>query len=324
MVCPEGTTSAIRRGFTLIELMVVLLILSLVLAILLPAIGGARTAARKAATMSLVKDLSTSVGAFKLDKGTNPGYFSAAQMGSAQNANRGFSAMKNIMLDLAGGITTAAASPGTGVYDSVGPTSANTVTVDVTQMGASSGKTKAYFQPRAESFVAFTTAGQQTATAENAAIPEVVDSWGNPILAWVQDDRPSTSFASLDSSTAAKFYWNSNAGFLKAASFGKTGKSQVYTNADTPGSMIGDTAPNRPESLAGLLGNPAFAIPNSNPAAPSASRGSIVFHSAGPDGVFLNTLDRGGKIGAATQRVAYTPGTDVLTDFDDLVFGAGN
>lgn len=321
---------AFRRGFTLIELMVVLLILSLVLAILLPAIGGARTAAKKAATMTVMKDLSTAAGSFKLEKGINPGYFSAAQMGSAQNATRGFSTMKNIMLDLAGGVTTQPASPGNGVYDSVGPVPTGTITVDVTQIGAASGKSKAYFQPRGDTFVAFNGAGQQVATAENAAIPDVVDAWGNPILAWVQDDRPAAVFSALDSTTSAKFYWNTNAGFLKATSLGKSAKTQRFTTANDPGSLIGEGAPFKFESLAGLLGNPAFPVLNSNPLTPSQARGTIIFHSAGPDGTFLGTQERGGKIAIGGTPAPARPGcveystTDPLNDFDDLVQGAGN
>lgn len=317
------------RAFTLIELMVVLLILALVMAILLPALGGARQRAKMVAAMAQMKDIATATGSFKIDKGNSPGYFSQTQMGSTQNATRGFGAMKNIMLDLAGGITSQPASPGNGVYDSVGPVSTGTVTVDINQMGASAGKTKAYYAPRGESFVAFTTVGQQTATPENAAIPDVVDPWGNPILAWVQDDRTTNTFSALDSTNPAKFYWNANANFLKSTSLGRGGKNQRYTTATDPGSLIGEGAPFKFESLTGLLGHPSFPIPNSNPLAPSQARGSIVFHSAGPDGIFLNTMERGGK--NAFRPGATRPGcieyskSDPMDDFqDDLLFTAGN
>ena len=51
-----------RRGFSLIELLIVILIITLVIAIVLPALGATRKAARKAATTSLMGQIQQACG----------------------------------------------------------------------------------------------------------------------------------------------------------------------------------------------------------------------------------------------------------------------
>ena len=97
-----------RRAFSIIELLVVIAIVAILLAIILPAIAGVRRAARGSDTQTLLTEIAQAAARYELDKRVAPGYFTARDMGSPDNADRGFSAMQNIMLSLAGGVVDAA------------------------------------------------------------------------------------------------------------------------------------------------------------------------------------------------------------------------
>lgn len=343
-----------RAGFTLVELLVVLSIIAVVLAILVPALAGARRSARRAATANLMQSLATASSDFMLDeRGRTPGYFSAAEMGSDDNGLRGLSGMQNLLLDLSGGVTTATtATPGMSLLVGLGPTTSRVVNVDLAAIGqprqAGSGTTvKAYFNPD-RAYLAAQTATGQTAggtTAEHRALPALVDAFGQPILAWTEDDRatPGVAFAAISSSTArARFYWNSNRAYLGAAALGKAGRNQLHTGGAQPApySMLGETTGGSgmadrllgtgaaAGSMAALLGNPAYPEPTvaGEAVRPAAARGKLVFQSAGADGWYMGSEDLGGRIARAPTNgvAAYTTNLDAMKDFDDIVNRAGN
>lgn len=340
------------RAFSLVELLTVLFIIALVIAILIPAVRGARDASRRAASMAMMSNVTQAAKQFELDNRRQPGYFSAAAMGSAENVNRGFTAMKNVMLDLAGGITQGAEDQPRGIYADVGPTAAETVTVDVGQIGAPSGKgaagTKSYFAPDRQYLAVQNVAGQLVApqmTAGNLNIPELVDAFGNPVLAWVADERATSAtvgtglgtandgFAAIASGTTpqsiARFYWNSNAAILSATSVGKRARSQAFqaSNAAAGYSMlgVGRPAPAIVRSLTGILGNSAYPKPD-EPLMPSEALGKLVLHSAGSDGWYLGNQDRGGKNAnaVAEKAVLFKANFDPKPEFDDVFVSGGN
>ncbi len=63
-----------RRGFTLVELLVVITIIGMLMALLLPAVQAAREAGRRAACMNNQKQLSLGVIQFESAHGQFPGY----------------------------------------------------------------------------------------------------------------------------------------------------------------------------------------------------------------------------------------------------------
>ena len=204
----EQTARNLNRGFSLVEMLVVLLILTVVIAIVVPALQSFRNGARKGATTSLMAGLSTSISQFKMSQSRLPGYFSARDMGSGMNVSGGgLSAMENLMLDLAGGITTDAPATGNGdpcdvggyPIIEVGPSSTNKVNVDINRIGATESTSKAqvvrtYFKPDPKYFVRQCRTGNRTTgTDARSAMPVLVDAWGQPILAWVQDDVPAAA-----------------------------------------------------------------------------------------------------------------------------------
>lgn len=321
---PLFAKARLPRAFSLIELLVVIAIIGIVIAILIPALKGARMQARKVATLGTIRDLGSACASFTTDNHRNPGYFSPAAMGAAANAQPtgGFTGMQNLLLDLAGGITKAPAS-GTTIFD-VGPGGSPSVMIDITKIGGS-GTGKGYFTPDKSALVAD---NGLAGSNNNKLMPQIVDAFGNPILAWVADERPSAVFAADDSSTLAKFYWASNAGVLNSTGIGRDRRDQNSTD----GSMLGGgySAPNRVITMASLLGNPAAPKANSSPLEPAAARGPIFFQSAGPDGFFMGKYDRGtksfGAPPASIVNVPYRTGTDidVMGAYDDVTQAAGN
>lgn len=345
----------IRAGFSLVEMLTVLVILVLVLSILLPVLGRVRNAAKASQTSNIMKDIGNASSSFTLDQKRPPGYFSPTDMGSRENISLGFTAMQNILLDLSGGIVETNAeqlgngqpctppSGGGPQVVQVGPTARAQVFVDIPTIGNPTqtrrgAVARAYFKPDPKLFVAQCGTNQSVVgTATDKALPSVVDAFGMPILAWVQDDLTvsSTQFAGeISESGRAKFYWASNAAILQATAAGKT---QVNQAAD---SMIGDSPAarqtvtidtesyqNRVATMMSLLGNPGGGskpTTGSGPFAPIQARGTVVLHAAGVDGTFLGKNERGGKV--AGPYLPYKPNQDTMGTgaFDDIVSAFGN
>lgn len=324
-------TSTLRRAFSLLEILVVLGILIIVMSIVIPALGSARNAAKKSSTQGVMAAVTTSIGQFKMDQARLPGYFTARELG---DNNNDLSAMENIMLDLAGGITTAAESGGADVCDVInGPQvvslqggNAPAVHVEIGRIGATGQDAKGilakgYFKPDAKFFVRQCLPGQRVVNqAKRAAMPVLVDAWGSPILAWSQDEVPpsNNTFGKADSSTRARFYLASNRTFLQATSLGKLGIRQPDPDS---GSLLSMNPVQSENALGALLGNPAFPNPDTNNATPAAARAPIVLHSAGINGVYLGRAESGGKRAAATGGLVYTANEDRIIGgaFDDFL-----
>jgi type II secretory pathway pseudopilin PulG len=351
-------------AFSLVELLVVIFIIGIVIAIIVPALGSARNVSRKSATEALMANLNSATSSFSTDNaGKQPGYFSAREMGHTDNANRGMTSMENIMIDLAGGLVgTGATAPAAFASDpdlvSVSPLAAQAsrAWIKTSLVGSTQTNSKSYMQLNDRNYIAQTD-GKQVGVAGHTAAPDapqlkdLVDSWGNPILAWQLDEAANSNitqvidFARVDSTAGiARFYWNSNAGFLRSTQFGKRNLNQDEK------SILGSTASDidRSTSLAGILGNPSAALDvsqNFDRILPSIGRGKVIFHSAGSDGIFLSRDDRGSKIEARPEnqrRLVYglnfknttnQPNTnangqpasiDLSQQFDDLIQQVSN
>jgi len=318
------------RGFSLVELLIVIFIIALVMAIVVPALGGARNVARAAAAQQLLTEFSTAAGSFERDKRRPPGVFTPEQMGDPQNDQRGMSAMENALIDLTwsaaikkfpgqpagpGGLGTLRAGPLIGGI--------NEVDLDEAKMGLATDQIDVYFTPDPKYLVAqLGSEGQQvgvyphTGDRDRAQLPDLVDPWGQPILLWMDNEQagevrgetPSSvsgtgaAFAAGDSGDAAHFYWLSNAAFLKATSLGKLGEDQTDS---TRGSLIGGASfqDNMARSMGAILGHPSY--PDQNRNYPTTGRGRMVLHSAGPDGVYFGRKDKRAKAFTSTGVLKY-------------------
>lgn len=331
-----STRGRLTGGFTLVEMLTVIGILAILLAIIIPAINGARNAARRADTVLQLNQLGDACQRFIVDKKRNPGYFNASVMADAQNASTyGFTNMQNVLLDLVGGVTKQAANPAAGVI-TVGPGAnpAGQVVVDLAAIGSTTqsdkgGVSAGYLTLDSKRYLVQKVADKKKAVAGNANedLPELVDTFGQPILAWVKNDLDTgTDFAAENATTiGAKFYWAPNATLLNATGLGRLAEDQTYaySTSDKAGSLLNGTAPiaRRINTLTALLGSQIGADTSVNPAKPTSPRGSILFHSAGVNGVYLGTKERGGSRG----EVIYTPGQDPFSGgaFDDVTAASG-
>lgn len=333
------------RAFTLIELLVVMIIIAIIIAIALPTLAGVRNSARRSGTQQLLQQVANATAAFQTDKKQLPGYFNQEQMAGTQNDTRGFTAMQNMMLDLVGLPATApTGSPSAGgPIVRVGPTTtaSEQVVIDLETWGArGQGTSEAYFVPDAKNFVSQTTPGQMVAEQEHQVMPSLVDSFGQPVLAWVRNDRSQqpvtqdTHFAEISfapNATPARFYWQPNSAFLAATSLGAKARNQ--STESVLGSTATDT--NRRSSMIALLGSPAYPYrepsnPTATPTIPSAARGQVVLHSAGLDGTYLSINDRRGRSSIASGVLEYSLNfaggqqADIIEAFDDVVTATGN
>jgi prepilin-type N-terminal cleavage/methylation domain-containing protein len=332
------------RGFSLIELMVVIGIIALIVAIVVPALGHAKDSAKKEETRNLCQNVMQACITFQQSEGRLPGYFSAKAMGSAANATRGFSAMQNAMLELTGVALRDTGNPAAGEVK-VGPTTTDTVILDPHLMGAATPSGKAYFTPPGKFFkpldrttlptggrVSYAWCDSNPTTDAQTYFNEMIDSYGNPILLWAIDSATrgevlapniaQNNFAQITSANPARFYWNSNASFLDDGD-GTTGMyfyGSVPPLQTTNSLLKSNNDDLKRRALMALLGNPASPKAVTDAAGaplpvdqilPSAARGQVVVHSSGRDRTFLSKNDRGGK---QTTGGALHYGTSVLPD----------
>jgi prepilin-type N-terminal cleavage/methylation domain-containing protein len=332
------TTINARRGngaalcgaaFTLIEMMIVLIILVVVIAIVIPVLGAARNAAKGAATKNLMANLQNAASSFQMSERRPPGFFSPKDMGSTENADRAFTAMQNILVDLSGGVVPTAVPLSPGEVVDVGPTAANTIRIDIREVGSSTSTkgivNKGYWAPDQATWVAQGVASHVSSIPGHYQLPDVVDAWGNPVLAWVQDDVPGTPpFSAIDSTTRSRFYWNSNSGLLKSVTSGRGQQNQRSE------SLLGfdQNQGNLVLTMRGVLGHPGYHDNTPSPnTLPTAARGSLIMQSAGPNGVFLGIGERGAKVAgvaAGQGAIKYIADQDPLDNFDDILSASGN
>ncbi len=328
-----------HRAFTLIEMLVVLGIVALVVAIIIPALSGAGAAAKGAATRATMTGLNQAVTQFKNDQRRLPGYF-AQDVLAQPNEAPWFTNMNNMLIELAGGQVTVNTAPARHEGDSEcsGETISITVDGDTVQINPGLIGTAVaqvgggvYFTPDPTLFKVQGGIGQMgpnpvSANDGKICMPHLVDNFGSPILAWVEDDTAPTGsdFArtSFVGTQSAKFYAEGNRAFLSATSLGRIGADQTEAERGTILDFGNQAA--LEATMEALLGNPAYPdLSDPGDLKPSAARGSVLFHSAGRNGIYLGKRESGAGSGAGS-RVEYAGEDDPIRKFDDIITSIGN
>ena len=334
------TTSQLRRGFTLIEILVVVGIIALLIGILLPALSKVQERARMTQTMGLMQEFAKACDAFQQEFGRYPGLVPEEILANDPK----ISGTENAMLELMGG-GVRKNDVDTSTYDNFKPASgweplvftptgqpAFEVKINVGKIGDGpfiNGKQyPPFFAPKANDLRP--TAGQKGELA-TIKIPDLMDAWGNPIiflraarnvgpLAGTNKDR--AQFLVLDDD---EIKYGTMDPYLGSVSLGDSSLPQ--TKAGAPIYTLfedGSTAVEKKKLFAQFLRHPGFG--DYDKPLSGTPRGKYLLISAGKDGVYFSRIDGlGNKTTPVTSTVILSKeGLAGLDNWDDIrMFGGG-
>ena len=345
-----------RRGFTLIEILVVVGIIALLIGILLPALSKVQEKATVTQTMGLMQEFSKACDAFQQEFGRYPGLVPEEILANDPQ----ISGTENALLELMGG-GVRKNDVDTSTYGNFTPASGweeltfkptgqpdFKVKINLGKMGEGpriNGKQyPPFFSPKASELrpVAgqmHSEAGKRTINDSKAGkIPDLVDAWGNPIiflraarnvgpLAGCEDDR--AQFLVLDD--GLKMYGSMDP-YLGSNGLGDMSLPQAKASDATAQSNYtlfedASTPSEKKKLLAQFLRHPSFG--DATMPLSGTARGKYVLISAGKDGVYLGRTDGLGNketpaVATGTNGVLTKEGLAGLDNWDDIrLFGGG-
>ena len=337
------THSHSRRGFTLIEILVVVGIIALLVGILLPALGKVQERARMTQTMGLMQEFAKACDAFQQEFGRYPGLVPEEILANDPK----ISGTENAMLELMGG-GVRKNDVDTTTYNNFSTASGWVplvftpqnqppfeVKINVGKIGdgpSINGKQyPPFFAPKANDLRP--TAGQKGELA-TIKIPDLMDSWGNPIiflraarnvgpLAGTNGDRAQfivlddggTKYGAMDPYLGSDSLGDSSLPQTKAGAQG----SSIYTLFED-----GSDAAEKKKLFAQFLRHPGFG--DFNKPLSGTPRGKYLLISAGKDGIYFSRIDGlGNKTTPVTSTVILSrEGLAGLDNWDDIrLFGGG-
>lgn len=351
-----------RRGFTLIEILVVVGIIALLVGILLPALSKVQERAKVTQTTGLMQEFAKACDAFQQEFGRYPGLVPEEILANDPQ----ISGTENAILELMGGgvrkndvdsasytnTTIGYGAPGwielTFKTGNAAPNDKFYVKINPGKIGEgpkiNNKQYPPFFAPKASelrpaagqmySSSGTRTAGELPALAAAGGMPDLVDSWGNPII-FLRAARNVGPLAGSNSERA-QFLVMDDTGKLYGAMdpyLGSAGLGELslpQTKADAAGSEIyslfedGTTPAKQKELFAQILRHPGFG--DATTPLSGTARGKYILISAGKDGVYFNRVDGLGTKGSpVTPAVMLSKsGLAGLDNFDDIrLFGGG-
>ena len=343
------------RGFTLVELLVVVLIITILIALLIPGVSAVRNSARSASTRALMQSVNAAVTNYRADNDQNlPGVFRQDQLATPDSQqsntnNMRLTAMENAILDLVGGVVTD--EDDANLTFRITGLGGQTREVFVSTSAIAAGDGPGYLDV-GDNF--FPIEGQVNdpersldtlRRGDPQPIPDIVDPFGVPLMLWQRDTfaGKAAPMAAVDArNNLAKFYVNTNRGYFDSSQLGERDARQDRRSVLATGNA---SDASRESSLRAIVGNPS--TPSSQRVAnitggsltggalaPALPRGDIVLMSAGNDRIYLD--GEGSRGNFQWNSAAYVPSgeynvnADILSDskpidqFDDIIIGGAS
>lgn len=328
---PVGWTSPGRaRGFTMVELLVVIGLIALLVAILLPAIGAVRNQSLVTSSMSTMRSFAAAADTFQQEFGHYPGVVPEEIL--AATTSPPLSGTENALLHMMGGFI----GPDDPQYDDppgddqywteLDFANGYSIKVNLEEFGKGpviGGKRyEPFYSPGDGELLAVR--GQEFEvdldpdSDGTQGMPDLVDAWGQPII-YIRRARSIGPLADTTSSQTPQFLLEGAAPYLASSGLGERGANQTNQNGNTNYSILTDTDPER-INLMMLVANPAFRAGTSPDYVYTTPRGSVVLISPGKDGVYFGAEDGAGSPGDGVDEI---PAPQVVGEYDDIVVVSG-
>lgn len=280
-----------RRGFSLVELLVVVAIIALLVGILIPVLESVRNSAKSTAATAQLTDIANAGASFATDNRRQPGVWSQDDLGSTENhTNSRVSNSQSVLLDLAGGVLGPAGGAA-GNAPSTDPTNAGYGVVEIGPRGASAANGAlridnlkvgsgalggGYLKLGSDVLQCAPNANRVFTNSNNPDYPgivDIIDPFGMPVVIFTENTGISSGngvFATKFSpdpanpnDPRARFYWGSNGLYLGSTGLGSGGLKQSGDPAaptDLGLSVLSGSLADASIqlSLEGVLGNTAY------------------------------------------------------------------